>query len=875
MAKTVSAWGIDVGQCALKALHCRVEGNQVIADAFDFVEYPKILSQPEADPETLIKEALEQFLSRNKISLEDRVAISVPGQSGLAKFFKPPPVDSSKIPAIVRFEAKQQIPFPLEEVIWDFQKMVGGQEVDGFVIDAEVGLFAMKREQVQRYLKPFERAEIALDIVQLAPISIYNFVGYDVLTDSPPEDMFDADDPPESVVVLSMGTDATDLVITNGFRMWQRSIPLGGNHFTKQLTKEMKLTFAKAEHLKRNARQAEDPKAVFQAMRPIFNDVVTEVQRSIGFFQGLDRKAKIKGVVLLGNTVKLPGLQQYVAKNLGYEVLNFEKFNRLEGSSVVSAPAFTDNVLAFGVCYGLCLQALGQSRLKTSLLPREILTRRLVKAKKPWAVASVGALMLALSLNFAFTYRVQSEVDPERKEKDVSWKQAEDKVTAVNSLSTTHETTHKTKLEQLSFAEKIGEEVVGADDRRVLWLEMLKALDSALPWTEGVEPGTYVDFKKLPMDQRKELHIEYIESEYFPDVTTWWTPEVQNRYVELQRAFGENTGPMAADAAAAPATTPAPATAPAAGATTPVPGTAPAGGATTPAADATAAPGAGPTGPGWVIELKGYHYYNSNIEFGGAVHVRHTILKNLQNGTVTLPIDHGTKGREFTMQELGILFPILAIDDGQPRKVQVANPDYEPKNQGGAGGFGFSGPMGSDSGIPGGVGLGSLPGSGNSGFGPAVPGNEADANKKKEEEVPPLFNVAKYSFVIQFCWQPKRISERLKAQEEKKKAADAAQAANAGAEAATPPAVAPPSAGPPGAGPPGTIPTGTAPPGVVPPGTIPTGTAPLDAAPPGAGPPDVPPANPATPDVLPASPAAPGAVPATDPTKSTDPGKGT
>ena len=122
--------------------------------------------------------------------------------------------------------------------------------------------------------------------------------------------------------------------------MWQRSIPLGGNHFTKQLTKEMKLTFAKAEHLKRNARQAEDPKAVFQAMRPIFNDVVTEVQRSIGFFQGLDRKAKIKGVVLLGNTVKLPGLQQYVAKNLGYEVLNFDKFNRLQGSSVIASPAF-------------------------------------------------------------------------------------------------------------------------------------------------------------------------------------------------------------------------------------------------------------------------------------------------------------------------------------------------------------------------------------------------------------------------------------------------------------------------------------------------------------------------------------------------------
>src|SRR5262245_30919036 len=333
MAKSIGAWGIDIGQCALKALHCKIEGDQIVADAFDYVEYPKILSQPEADPDTLVKEALEQFLSRNQITLDDRVAISVPGQSGLAKFFKPPPVDVKKIPDIVRYEAKQQIPFPLDDVIWDFQKMAGGQEIEGFAIDAEVGLFAMKKEQVHRHLKPFERSDIALDIVQLAPITIYNFVSYDMLNEGPSEDDFDADNPPESIVVLSMGTDATDLVITNGFRLWQRSIPLGGNHFTKQLTKDMKLTFAKAEHLKRNARQAEDPKAVFQAMRPIFNDVVTEVQRSIGFFQGLDRKAKIKGVVLLGNTVKLPGLQQYVAKNLGYEVLNFDKFNRLQGPS--------------------------------------------------------------------------------------------------------------------------------------------------------------------------------------------------------------------------------------------------------------------------------------------------------------------------------------------------------------------------------------------------------------------------------------------------------------------------------------------------------------------------------------------------------------
>ena len=82
--------------------------------------------------------------------------------------------------------------------------------------------------------------------------------------------------------MISLGTDTTDLVITNGNRVWQRNIPIGGSHFTKALSKGLRLTFAKAEHLKRNAMKAEDPKAVFQAMRPVFSDLVAEIQRSLG-----------------------------------------------------------------------------------------------------------------------------------------------------------------------------------------------------------------------------------------------------------------------------------------------------------------------------------------------------------------------------------------------------------------------------------------------------------------------------------------------------------------------------------------------------------------------------------------------------------------
>ena len=131
---------------------------------------------------------------------------------------------------------------------------------------------------------------------------------------------YDPANPPPSTVIISLGTDTTDLVITNGYRVWQRSIPIGGNHFTKALTKELKLTFAKAEHLKRNAMKAENPKAMFQAMRPVFSDLVAEIQRSIGFFTSNNRNAKLGEMVALGNPMKLPGLQRFLSQNLDQQV---------------------------------------------------------------------------------------------------------------------------------------------------------------------------------------------------------------------------------------------------------------------------------------------------------------------------------------------------------------------------------------------------------------------------------------------------------------------------------------------------------------------------------------------------------------------------
>src|SRR6478672_6519720 len=187
MAIPQGVWGIDVGQCALKALRCEMIEGVIKATAFDYIEHPKILSQPDADPDQLTREALEQFLSRNNLR-GDMVVISVPGQSGLARFVKLPPVEEKKITDIVRFEAKQQIPFNLEEVVWDYQKIGAGTVVDGYALDTEVGLFAIKRDMVSRSLQHFKDLDVDVHVVQMAPLALCNYVAFDLLGKDAPKE---------------------------------------------------------------------------------------------------------------------------------------------------------------------------------------------------------------------------------------------------------------------------------------------------------------------------------------------------------------------------------------------------------------------------------------------------------------------------------------------------------------------------------------------------------------------------------------------------------------------------------------------------------------------------------------------------------------
>jgi len=378
MAGTQAVWGIDVGRCALKAIKLRATADgKVEIVAHEYVEHAKILSQPDADRHALIGAALERFLSHNDIS-KDQIVVSVPGQHTLARFTKLPPVAAKRIPDIVRYEADQQIPFDMDEVIWDYQTF----QQEGLP-DLEVGIFAMKRELIREHLLHFEQAAIEPIGVQSGPLAVYNMAHFDGLVSK------------NTTILLDIGAENTDLVIATTDSLWTRTIPIGGNSFTEALVKSFKLSFSKAENLKRTAATSKYARQIFQAMRPIFADLVQELQRSIGFYSTTHRDTNVDKVVGVGNAFLLPGLQKYLQQNLGMTVDRPEAFKNVAPSPIADQPAFREQFLSYGVAYGLALQGLELTKVTSNLLPTEIAKQVAWRKKRPAFAAAAACLVLA------------------------------------------------------------------------------------------------------------------------------------------------------------------------------------------------------------------------------------------------------------------------------------------------------------------------------------------------------------------------------------------------------------------------------------------------------------------------------------------------
>jgi len=385
-------WAVDIGDNAIKALRLSRGEKSLEVIGFDYIEHSKILSGEgvtEGERADIISETIHKLAENNEFG-NDEVAISIAGHNSFARFVKLPPVEKKIIPKIIPQEAIQQIPFDINEVEWDWQIMESSDSPD-----VMLGIFAIKKEVINSVIELFTSPNIEVTCVQISPLALYNYAMYDR------QDVKVSDEKP--TIIVDVGTENTTLVVCTKSGVWQRSIRIGGNAFTESIAEAFKLRFQKAEKLKRTAPTSKYIRQIFTAMRPVFTDLGSEIQRSLGFYSssGPGRDKGFSKLIALGGGMKLQGLAKYLQQTLSIAVIKPESFERLVMSSEVSSAKFHENISDFSVVYGLALQLLGEATIKCNLLPRRIARTMSWRRKGKVFTIAASILLLVSILSFA------------------------------------------------------------------------------------------------------------------------------------------------------------------------------------------------------------------------------------------------------------------------------------------------------------------------------------------------------------------------------------------------------------------------------------------------------------------------------------------
>lgn len=346
--------------------------------------------------ETILSPALMEIV-REKGIRPGKVAISVSGQMVFPRFaaIAFAGSDEAKFEQMIRFEIEQNIPFPIDEMVCDRQVL--GETENG---DKSVMIVAAKTEQIEAITDAVQAVGFQPSIVDVAPLAVTN-----ALKACHPDDA-------GCTVILDIGAKTTSLVITEGDKIYNRSIPVAGNTLTKEIAQTLGCTLDEAEQIKReNAYVSmggvtEDEDETLDRISKVCRAVMTrlhaEISRSINFYRSQQGGGMPTKLYLTGGSALLPQIDAFFQDSLQIEVAFFNPFDAIAVAPSIDAETLATDAAFLAETVGLALHEAGRAALTINLLPQSILDARAEVARIPFvAVGAIAFVLCAVCLWWA------------------------------------------------------------------------------------------------------------------------------------------------------------------------------------------------------------------------------------------------------------------------------------------------------------------------------------------------------------------------------------------------------------------------------------------------------------------------------------------
>lgn len=403
MADSKSIAVLNLGSQRLSGAIFSKAGGDLVLKKYEFVDMP---GDPTVDATRIpqLKIALQELVERLKLK-GSSVWYCVAGHTVFNRFVKLPPVQDDRVAQIVEFEARQNVPFPINEVVWDYEFANDGSG------ETEVVLVAMKSDALNEINDQVASAKALTSGVDVAPLALYNAFRY-----SYP----DVDEPS---VVIDLGARSTNLVFVEKGRFFIANFLVGGASITSAVSKEFGIGFGEAEAQKcargfvapgGAVQDHADPEiaALSKVIRNAASNLHTQIMRRITAYRSQQGGSQPKRVFICGGGALLGNMASFLEEKLKLpvEILNPLRGVQLDRS--VKTDVANADAPFLGELVGLALRSSGGCPSEVELVPTAIANARDAARRTPALLLSALVLWGSLGAGIAYfqnTERVVQE----------------------------------------------------------------------------------------------------------------------------------------------------------------------------------------------------------------------------------------------------------------------------------------------------------------------------------------------------------------------------------------------------------------------------------------------------------------------------------
>ena len=344
--------------------------------------------------ETLAKELREKLKGKPGAS----VNACIPSQTVFSRFLKLPGATPADVESIIGFEAQQNVPFPIDEVVWDHQIM-GDRRNDSW----DVALVAIKADQLNEIVDASRRGGLSARNVDVAPMAIYNAFRYNYpeITDC--------------ALLVDLGARTTNLIFSENGRVFSRSIPIGGNSISAAIAKEFEQDITLAEKLKIEKGSVglggayvdpEDPTEarIAKVVRNTMTRLHAEIARSINFYRSSQGGTTPLRVYLCGGSTGLRYMAEFFGEKLQARVEFLNPLRNVLVAEGALPEGITPCSSGLAELVGCALRRLGDCPMEISLTPPSVVRANAMARRIPQlALATVLLAATPLLWWFHFT----------------------------------------------------------------------------------------------------------------------------------------------------------------------------------------------------------------------------------------------------------------------------------------------------------------------------------------------------------------------------------------------------------------------------------------------------------------------------------------